>query len=669
MKKQDVKGLTRSHAFELSEDVPSNQSIAPTIGEVIGRRFGRREFLKGSLAVTVMGAAMDPLSQAVARAARAGTVMTPFTFEEISHGVDERHHVAPGYDAEILIRWGDPVLPDAPPFDPRNQSAEAQEMQFGYNNDYIGYVGLPFGSDSSSHGLLCVNHEYTNEELMFPGLGRQDTKEAALAGMTRELVDIEMAAHGNSIIEVRRDPGGKWSVVPDSRYARRISARSTEILISGPAAGHPRLRTGADPSGTRVIGTLNNCAGGMTPWGTYLTAEENFNGYFSGILEGHPEGRNYRRYGVPGGWYAWARFHDRFDIDKEPNEANRFGWVVEIDPLDPSSTPVKRTALGRFKHEGAETVLNRDGRVVIYMGDDERFEYVYKFVSEKPVDRSDRGANSDVLDSGTLYVAKFLDDGQVDWMPLTFGTGPLTPENGFESQADVLIEARRAADLLEATPMDRPEDVQADPASGRVYVMLTNNTRRKPEQVDTANPRAGNPFGHIIEMTPANGDHAATTASWEILVKCGDPSVAEVGAMWNPATSENGWFASPDNCAVDHRGRLWVTTDQGSGWAKSGTADGVWALAAEGEARGTGRMFFRVPVGAEMCGPVFTPDDKTLFVAVQHPGADGAHHYEPFGRESTFDDPVTRWPDFEDGMPPRPSVVVITRRGGGPIGG
>src|SRR5690606_23866032 len=236
--------------------------------------------------------------------------------------------------------------------------------------------------------------EYTNEELMFPGLGRQDTKEAALAGMTRELVDIEMAAHGNSIIEVRRDPGGKWSVVPDSRYARRISARSTEILISGPAAGHPRLRTGADPSGTRVIGTLNNCAGGMTPWGTYLTAEENFNGYFSGILEGHPEGRNYRRYGVPGGWYAWARFHDRFDIDKEPNEANRFGWVVEIDPLDPSSTPVKRTALGRFKHEGAETVLNRDGRVVIYMGDDERFEYVYKFVSEKPVDRSDRGANS-----------------------------------------------------------------------------------------------------------------------------------------------------------------------------------------------------------------------------------------------------------------------------------
>lgn len=669
MKKQDVKGLTRSHAFELSEDVPSNQSTAPTIGEVIGRRFGRRDFLKGSLAVTVMGATLDPLSQAVARVAQAGTAMTPFTFDEISHGVDERHHVAPGYDAEILIRWGDPVIPGAPPFDPRNQSAEAQEMQFGYNNDYIGYVGLPFGSDNPAHGLLCVNHEYTNEELMFPGLGRQDTKEAGLTGMTRELVDIEMAAHGNSIVEVRRDAGGKWSIVSDSQYARRISGRSTEILISGPAAGHPRLRTGADPSGTRVLGTLNNCAGGMTPWGTYLTAEENFNGYFSGTVEGHPEERNYRRYGVPGGWYAWARFHDRFDIDKEPNEANRFGWVVEIDPLDPSSTPVKRTALGRFKHEGAETVLNGDGRVVIYMGDDERLDYVYKFVSEKPVDRSDRRANFDLLDSGTLYVAKFLDEGWVEWMPLTFGAGPLTPENGFESQADVLIEARRAADLLEATPMDRPEDVEVDPKSGKVYVMLTNNTRRKPEQVDAANPRAENAFGHIIEMAPAGGDHAATTASWEILVKCGDPSVAEVGAMWNPATSENGWFASPDNCAVDHRGRLWVTTDQGSGWAKSGTADGVWALATEGEARGTGRMFFRVPVGAEMCGPVFTPDDETLFVAVQHPGADGARHYEPFGRESTFDDPVTRWPDFEDGVPPRPSVVVITRRGGGVIGG
>lgn len=669
MKQQDLKGLTRSHAFELSEDVPSNQSTAPTIGEVIGRRLGRRDFLKGSLAVTVMGAAIDPLSQAVARAVQAGTAMAPFTFDEISHGVDERHHVSPGYDAEILIRWGDPVIPDAPPFDPRNQSAEAQEMQFGYNNDYIGYVGLPFGSDNPAHGLLCVNHEYTNEELMFPGLGRQDTKEAGLAGMTRGLVDIEMAAHGNSIIEVRRDAGGKWSIVPDSHYARRISGRSTEVLISGPAAGHPRLRTGADPSGTRVIGTLNNCAGGMTPWGTYLTAEENFNGYFSGTVEGHPEERNYRRYGVPGGWYAWARFHDRFDIDREPNEANRFGWVVEIDPFDPSSAPVKRTALGRFKHEGAETILNGDGRVVIYMGDDERFDYIYKFVSEKAFDPSDRRANFDLLDSGTLYVAKFLDDGHVEWMPLTFGTGPLTPENDFESQADVVIEARRAADLLEATPMDRPEDVEADPKSGKVYVMLTNNTRRKPEQVDAANPRAENAFGHIIEMTPAGGDHAATTASWEILVRCGDPSVAEVGAMWNPATSDNGWFASPDNCAVDHRGRLWVTTDQGSGWAKSGTADGVWALATEGEARGTGRMFFRVPVGAEMCGPVFTPDDETLFVAVQHPGADGARHYEPFGRESTFDDPVTRWPDFEDGMPPRPSVVVITRHGGGVIGG
>ena len=399
-------------------------------------------------------------------------------------------------------------------------------------------------------------------------------------------------------------------------------------------------------------------------------AEENFHGYFWGELaDDHPEARNYKRYGVPGNWYAWGRYHERFDIAKEPNEANRFGWVVEVDPFDPASTPVKRTSMGRFKHEGAQTIVNRDGRVVVYQGDDQRFDYLYKFVSAGRYNPNNRAANRDLLDSGTLFVARFNADGTLTWMPLVFGSGPLIPANGFNSQADVLIETRRAADLLEATPMDRPEDVEPNPVTNAVYVMLTNNTRRKEGDENTANPRANNTFGHIAELIPPGGDHGALSYTWDILVLCGDPSKPEVGAEWGPNTSANGWFGAPDNCAVDGKGRLWVTTDQGTNWSKTGTADGVWALETHGEGRGSGHMFYRVPVGAEMCGPMFTPDDQSLFVAVQHVAVDGAKDWPPFGRNSSFEDPATRWPDFRDDMPPRPSVVAITRDGGGPIGG
>jgi hypothetical protein len=253
-------------------------------------------------------------------------------------------------------------------------------------------------------------------------------------------------------------------------------------------------------------------------------------------------------------------------------------------------------------------------------------------------------------------------------MPLVHGEGPLTAENGFPDQATVLVHTRLAADALGATPMDRPEDVEPNPMTGKTYVMLTNNSRRKPDQTDAVNPRAENRFGQIVEITAAGGDHTATEDSWDMLVVCGDPADGEVGAMWNPATSENGWFACPDNCAVDNQGRLWISTDQGSGWSRSGTADGIWALETEGELRGTGMMFFRVPIGAEMCGPKFTPDDATLFVAVQHPATDGTKAYPGFERSSTFEDPATRWPDFQDGVPPRPSVVAITKDDGGKIG-
>ena len=435
--------------------------------------------------------------------------------------------------------------------------------------------------------------------------------------------------------------------------------------ISGPAAGDPRMQTKADPTGRNVLGMINNCAGGITPWGTWLTCEENFHGYFWGKLaDDHPEARNYKRYGVPGNGYNWGQYYERFDIAKEPNEANRYGWIVEIDPFDPTSTPKKRTALGRFKHEGAFVLVNKDGRIVVYTGDDERFDYVYKFVSARACDPNNPAANRDLLDEGTLYVARYNADGTADWLPLVHGQGPLTAANGFNSQADVVIETRRAADLVGATKMDRPEDVEANLKSGKVYVILTNNTRRTADQVDAANPRGDNKFGHIIEMTVPDGDYAATRSTWEVLLKCGDPSVAAVGSTFNAATSKDGWFGMPDNCAVDNEGRLWISTD-GNSASKTGRTDGVWALEAEGEFRGTGKLFFRCPAGAELCGPYFTPDDETFFVAVQHPGE--GDEDDPNAEPATFENPATRWPDFEEGMPPRPSILAITKRSGGKI--
>lgn len=660
-----------SHAEYLDalEDIPSNPDIEDTLGDVIQRRLNRRTALKQMLGISALGVlgAYPLAGSATTGAGRPQTISDSstdgFRFAEIEHGVDQTHHVSPGHSADILIRWGDPVTPGAPEFDPYRQSTAAQLQQFGYNNDFVGYIPLPYGSNNPAHGLLCINHEYTDAEMMFPA-----SAEKGKPGRP-DLVEIEMACNGGSIIEIKRT-AGEWGLVKNSRYARRINALDTEMRISGPAAGHRRMKTTADPDGQRVIGTLNNCAGGITPWGTYLMAEENFNKYFLGSLRGHPEKDSFTRYGIPGSGFAWGRYHPRFDIRREPLEANRFGWIVEVDPLDPGSTPVKRTALGRFKHEGAATIVNNDGRLVVYSGDDQRFEFLYKFVSRDKVNINERGANRDLLDHGTLYAARFADDGTLRWLPLLHGQGGLDETHGFRDQGDVVIEARRAASLLGATPMDRPEDVEPSPSNGRVYVMLTNNAERQAENTDAVNPRADNIWGQVVELITPGGNHAADTAHWELLIKAGDPSKPDVGASWNPATSVNGWFACPDNCAIDPDGRLWVCSDQGSKWKhRSGTADGIWALQTEGQGRGTGRMFFRVPVGAEMCGPCFTPDGKTLFLAVQHPGTAGTRHFPGFERKSSFDDPATRWPDFDPETPPRPSVVVITRDDGGKIGG
>lgn len=666
---------TKYLTFEGREDIGSNPSQNPTMGDVINVRLGRRDMMRGMLSGAAVSALIGPAALLSApRDAEAAVTGAPrpakasFSFQEVAHGVDADHHVASGYNADILIRWGDPVVPGAPAFDPMNQTAEAQSKQFGYNNDFVGYAPLPLGSQSPDRALLCVNHEYTDEEVMFPGVGVEQQKDK-FARMTKTLVDIEMAAHGGTVVEIRKVKG-KWVTVADSRYNRRITGE-TACAITGPAAGHALMKTSDDPTGTMVRGMLNNCSGGMTPWGTWLSAEENFNGYFWGKVEdSNPNAKVLKRYGFPGEWYNWGVYHDRFDIAKEPNESNRFGWIVEIDPYDPTSTPKKRTALGRFKHEACQIALGKDGTVVAYTGDDERFDYVYKFVAAKKFDPRNRAANMDILETGTLYVAKFKADASVEWLPLVHGQGPLTAEKGFPDQATVLINARLAADALGATKMDRPEDIEVNAVTGKVYVILTNNSRRKPEQVDATNPRAENNWGHIVEILPENGNHASTKAEWTILVRGGNPADAKVGAQFHADTSANGWFSCPDNAAVDHRGRLWITTDQGENWKKaSGTADGVWAVETEGDLRGLSKMFYRVPVGAEMCGPCFTTDDRTLFVAVQHPATDGVDQWEGFkGKLSSFEDPATRWPDFKPNMPPRPSVVAITKKDGGVIG-
>lgn len=653
--------MTELRYADPQDDVGSNLSDNPDFNAVVATRLSRRAALRGLMALGAGTALSGPLgSVLIGRAQAADAAGSTLGFEEIAHGADEKHHVAKGYNADVLIRWGDRVIGNATEFDPSRQTAALQAQRFGYNNDYIAFMPLPLGSQSSDSGLLFISHEYTNTGLMFGGLDNKT------ANVTREMVEIELNAHGGSVVELRRS-GGKWQVIGDSTYNRRITM-NTPMRLSGPAAGHERLTTIADPTGRRVLGTLNNCGGGKTPWGTVLTAEENFHQYFSGDASRTSEAGSYARYGVGAraAYPTWARNVDRFDLAKEAREANRFGWVVEIDPYDPQSMPVKRTALGRFKHEAAATLVNKDGRVVVYSGDDEVNEYVYRFVTAGRFNPRDRKANMNLLDSGTLSVARFDIDGTLVWLPLVFGQGKLTPENGFRSQADVVIDARRAADLLGATKMDRPEDVEANPVTGAVYVMLTNNTTRQPNQLNAPNPRAKSEFGHIVAMVPPGGrgaaaDHTANRYTWSIPILGGDPAKPEIGARYGKGTSKNGWFGSPDNVAFDPRGRMYVATDQGSAWPKSGTADGIWACDVEGPAAYATRFLFRVPIGAEMCGPEFTPDGRTLFVAVQHPAADGV-------KGSTYETPATRWPDFKPGMPPRPSVVAITRQDGGEIG-
>ncbi|MFB3817167.1 MAG: PhoX family phosphatase [Candidatus Methylomirabilales bacterium] len=631
--------------FELDEPAePRNQSGNATFASVVEARLSRRALLKGAMGLAVLSAGMPSGARLFAATADFAPV-APTTADALI--------LPPGYEHTILLRWGDALTPDGPAFDPTAQAAGKQALQFGYDCDFVAFFPLPLGSNSSSHGILAVNHENARSVLMFP---RWDGK---VASKSREMVDVEMQAHGMTFVQVARDHTGAWAVIRDSPHNRRITA-ATPMALGGPAAGHPLMRTSADPDARRALGTLNNCAGGVTPWGTVLTGEENIHNYFTGKAEEMADPALqalHKRYGIGTGRYGWGAYHARFDMRQEPHEANRFGWIVELDPYDLKAVPVKRTAMGRFIHEGAATILSPGGHAVAYMGDDARFEYLYKFVSAGRFNPKDRAANRNLLDAGTLYAARFKDDGTGEWLPLVYGQGPLTEANGFRSQGEVVIAARRAADVVGATKMDRPEDVEANPATGKVYCVLTSNDRRTPDRVDRANPRANNKYGHILELVEDGGDHAGTRFRWEIFILAGDPKQPAHQAFYQGRTDVSP-FAGPDNLAFDTAGRMWVATDGMDDTLEAN--DGVWVVDPDGPFRGRARQFLSAPTGAEVCGPAFTPDNRTLFVAIQHPGMTD---------KATYERPGSRWPDYRADMPPRPGVVAVFREDGGKIGG
>ncbi|HSO07826.1 MAG TPA: PhoX family phosphatase [Pelomicrobium sp.] len=637
----------------------SNRSNNPYFGDIVKVNLMRRRILQGGIGAAAIAFLGGVPSLGGIREASAAPIPARPDFGGIGFdgipanslvnfpgGLVDDVALPPGYKYEVLFAWGDPIgavgLPPGQPAwksDASNTSDE-QALQCGMHHDgmwYFPFPGSPPGLDSR-RGLLCLNHEYVDQEILWPD---------GTAGFDLDKVRKALNAHGVSIIEIRKHPRtGKWEVKRPSPFARRITGQ-TPMQITGPAAGHPLLQTAADSSGAMVLGTLNNCGSGRTPWDTYVTCEENWNGYFGTTDSAWTPDADQRRYGV---------------------SAGGFGYLVEIDPYNPRSTPKKRTAVGRIKHENAEFIVADNGHVVCYTGDDERFDYIYKFVTKGKFNPRNRGANMDLLDEGTLYVAKFTDDatsgdgkGVGEWVPLT----PAHPALTGWTQAEICIKTRQAADAVGATRMDRPEWITINPFTKAVYCALTNNSNRgvgSNPAVDEANPRVRNNFGHIIRWYEAGGDHTATTFTWEIFALAGDPA--------RPAATDQGnivgdIYNSPDCVYYDKAGRLWIQTDattSASSYAPGGVNYNIGTnqmLCADPLTRETRRFLTAVP-GCEVTGVDITPDGKTMFVNLQHPG-EGATTANP--------QLVSAWPDGPGGGRPRSATMVITRDDGGVIGG
>ena len=639
--------------FSTMED--SNRSSNPDIHKV--SKPERRTLLQWGLATggaASLGAFSTLLAGCSTTASASGAAIG---FKAVAADKSDRFVVPEGYIATALAQWGEPIgVPGNMPLfkiDGSNSAAD-QAVQMGMHHDGIQFYALP--DSGGKRGLLAMNHEYVDDGLLHAG---------GMKEWTSDKVKKSQHAHGISVIEVEQQ-GDTWAMVRPSKWARRLTA-TTPFAVTGPAAGHAMMRTAADPQGKTVLGTLNNCASGKTPWGTYLSGEENFRFYFGG--QDKPNAHEKRWGMTKTAFFRWPEHDARFDASKNPNEFNRFGWVVEVDPMDPNATPVKRTALGRAAHEGAWVAVTKDKRAVVYSGEDARFEYIYKFISRDAIKPAGNGltqaqANRDLLDHGTLYVARYDANGTGVWLPLVHGVGPLTPVNGFADQGEVVIKARQASDALGATKMDRPEWLAINQATGEVYCTLTNNSGRGTAgnpAADAANPRTDNVMGQIIRWKE-NQDFDATSFTWSHLVLAGDPANSRADAKGN---IKGDIFACPDGLAFDAQGTLWIQTDMHASQMYKGELAnfGSNQMLACDLKTGDIRRFLTGPVNCEITGCAWSPDGRTMFINVQHPGENASDRSDP-AQPTKF----SNWPDYTPGGRPRSSTVVIRKKDGGLIG-
>ncbi|MBS0124520.1 PhoX family protein [Thetidibacter halocola] len=634
MKDIDKKALSWDEWDELNDPRPATCDF----DRVVEAAISRRGFLGGILAFG-SGAAVMGTATLIGTTSAEAQAASRIGFKPIPIATDSTVHVPEGYRWQPVARWGDPLFSDAAPFDPAGGiDLASSDKVFGENTDGMELFFV------DGRQVIAVNHEYVNPEINLPATGGEVTN----ADEARLLQNLQ----GVTVMEVAEGENG-WQIVVDSPYNRRIH-HNTPMRLSGPAAGSDLLRTEADPTGTQSLGTFNNCGSGKTPWGTYLTCEENFNGYFGSTDPNAALPADYKRYGIGlESRYAYEKFDARFDVSKNPNEPYRAGWVVEIDPAKPDSTPVKRTALGRFKHENAACALTKDGRVVVYMGDDERGEYMYKFVSTGFY--TPGGATEGLLDDGQLFAAKFNEDGTGQWVALTPDSTGMTTE-------EILVFSRMAGSKVGATTMDRPEWVAVNPVSVEGYCALTNNSRRGVKQDDgsirtnaggeamtlnAANPREANDYGQIVRWFPDGEDHGAESFRWDLYVMAGNPTVHSDAYAGSDNVNEGNLFNSPDGMMFDQTGLLWIQTDGDDSNEGDFAGHGNNQMLAGDPATGRIERFLTGPVGSEVTGLTWSVDRRAMFVGIQHPSA-------PF-------------PDGEGALP-RSTVIAVMRDDGGLVG-
>ena len=637
MKDIDTTEMNWDDWDELNDPRPETNDFDSVVEEALSRR----GFLSGVLAFGSGAMAMGTGTLLSSTAVKAdGHAASRFPFDNLPIQTDATVHVPNGYSWKTLVRYGDPLFSDAPEFSQTERLPAGQaDRVFGENTDGMELFEV------NGHEVIAVNHEYVNTKINLPA--NEDGKV-----LSADDVNVLQSLQGVGVFEIARSDDG-WQVVVDSPYNRRITHLS-EIEIQGPAAGHDLMKTSADPTGTKVLGTMNNCGAGRTPWGTYLTCEENFNGYFGSTDENFERPEDYKRYGINlEGRYAYEQHDPRYDVSKNPNEPLRHGYVTEIDPSDPNSTPKKRTALGRFKHENAAVVIAPSGHVVVYMGDDERGEYMYKYVSDNTY--APGGDTDDLMNNGRLFTAKFNWDGTGEWVELT-------EEATGMSKAEISIYTRLAATKVGATTMDRPEWVAVNPVAAEGYCALTNNSRRnvpadggglrtnaagQEMTLNAANTRSENRYGQIIRWYPASDDHATDSFRWDLFCMAGNPKLHSDAYAGSPNINEGNMFNSPDGMMFDSAGILWIQTDGNDDNEDDFEGQGNNQMLAGDPVTGEIRRFLTGPNGAEVTGLTWSADRRTMFVGIQHPAS-------PF-------------PDG-DGTLARSSIVAVWRDDGAPVG-